>query len=62
MDKLSEFLDDLYKNWDNAYWWLDHQWLVTGLLFVLAGVYELAIHYTKLRLTQTMAPPPMPPT
>lgn len=50
MDKVKEFLKDLHNNWDNSYWWADHQWLMYILLFGIIAGYSMAIEYMRLTM------------
>lgn len=54
--RVRELIDDLRNNWDNSYWWVDHQWLMSILLFSLLFVYELTTQYFKLRIKYKMTP------
>lgn len=50
MDKIKDFLTDFRNNWDNSYWWADHQWLM--ILLILSGVtvWTLGMEYAKLTM------------
>lgn len=58
MRQLREFVDDFRENWDDSYWWLDHQALRMGLLCVLSGVIGLFFLYLRLRLEAKLSPSP----
>jgi hypothetical protein len=53
---MSDFLDDFRANWDNSYWWADHQLLMAGLI----GVIGLAIHALHLLMERAWGGPPAP--
>lgn len=50
MDQIRELLDELRDNWDDPYWWADHQALQAALLAVLVGVIDLFFVYAKVRV------------
>jgi hypothetical protein len=51
VDAAKDLLDDLRAGkWRDAYWWLNHQWL---LWVTIAGV-DLGVHYLKLRMQRSM--------
>jgi hypothetical protein len=54
--KVREFIDEVRNNWDDHYWWADHQWLMYILLCSILFVYELGTTYFKLRLKLKMTP------
>lgn len=47
---MSEFLQDLRANWDNSYWWADHQLL----LAVLVGAVSLSFALLEVLLKQRL--------
>jgi hypothetical protein len=59
VDTLQNFLAELRDHWDDGYWWADRQLLLTALIFVAAGAFDLAVHYGKLRITQAAAITPV---
>lgn len=54
MEQVLELLREARDHWDDGYWWIDHQWLASILVLMFAAGLELTVHYTKLRLTQSI--------
>jgi len=48
---MKEFLEDLRDNWDDSYWWADHQLL----LAILLGLVGLAFHGLRLAMDNKWA-------
>ena len=51
---MKDFLEDFKDNWDNSYWWADHQWLMIAVSTLVAGGISIGVKYTELKMEQTM--------
>jgi hypothetical protein len=54
-EQLRELAEELRENWDNGYWWADHQLLQAALVGVVLGALSLLFKYLELRMTHAMA-------
>lgn len=54
MDKAKEFLEDLKQNWDNSYWWADHQWLMYVGLLLIYWIFIMGIEASRIYMRTKM--------
>jgi hypothetical protein len=55
---MSDYLQDLRDNWDNAYWRADHPEVFAVLAAVLTGLIGLAFVWIEMRIRRTHLPTP----
>lgn len=51
---MQEFLEEVKDNWNNAYWWADHQWLMAIGMGVILGGISFTFKYGELKMEQRM--------
>lgn len=47
---MKEFLDEIKLNWNNGYWWADHQWLLYILLAGFASATGVVQKYIEIQM------------